>query len=220
MDYQSPEQMRRQAVAIRQKLMGKPEPFKKAEIIPVEERKPSVRVVPPIWKIYPTEFNSHVREWQRNVVDMRKIERDAGIIASIAERVTEGHEAKKPANEIIMEVLENYPWIRMHEIKSRSRTKDLAFVRHMCMYMVHIQRPDLSLPSIGRIFGGRDHTTVLFALRKMRAYLGDPEAKEFLELKAKRSEETREKMIQRGYIPPSKAKTKMDNIIDRLDIDT
>ena len=35
---------------------------------------------------------------------------------------------------------------------------------------------DLSLPQIGRLYGGRDHTTVLNSLRRVEASLGEDEA--------------------------------------------
>jgi chromosomal replication initiation ATPase DnaA len=40
------------------------------------------------------------------------------------------------------------------------------------MAAAYQQRPDLSLPQLGKMFGGRDHTTILYAVRKAGAYRG------------------------------------------------
>ncbi len=49
-----------------------------------------------------------------------------------------------------------------------ARTAGLAYARQVAMFLCR-QHTDLSLPAIGRLFGGRHHTTVFFAERKIRA---------------------------------------------------
>lgn len=48
------------------------------------------------------------------------------------------------------------------------RTDNIVLPRQIAMYLAKELRPD-SLPTIGRHFGGRDHTTVLHAVRKITA---------------------------------------------------
>lgn len=55
------------------------------------------------------------------------------------------------------------------EITSGCRIRHIVAARQTAMYEVRTRRPDLSLPQIGRLFGGRDHTTVLHAIRKIEA---------------------------------------------------
>lgn len=76
---------------------------------------------------------------------------------------------KKPVRTIIAEVLAEFPDVTWEEISGIRRTRRLVIPRQRCMFEVSRQRPDLSLPAIGRIFGGRDHTTILHAVRKLRA---------------------------------------------------
>lgn len=54
------------------------------------------------------------------------------------------------------------------EFLSERRTWDVVIPRQIAMYLckLHTSR---SLPEIGRRFGGKDHTTVLHAVRKMSA---------------------------------------------------
>lgn len=61
-----------------------------------------------------------------------------------------------------------FPPITLSDIKSPRRTANIVLPRQLAMYMVKILTVR-SLPEIGRLFGGRDHTTVLHAVRKMEA---------------------------------------------------
>lgn len=51
-------------------------------------------------------------------------------------------------------------------LDSRSRRAKFVWPRQIAMYLCHIMTLR-SLPDIGRRFGGRDHTTVLHAIRKI-----------------------------------------------------
>lgn len=53
------------------------------------------------------------------------------------------------------------------QIVGRARQHQLTEARHIAMYFTGIYSPHLSLPQVGRIFGGRDHTTVLHARHKV-----------------------------------------------------
>jgi len=54
----------------------------------------------------------------------------------------------------------------LKELTSETRKKDIAFPRQIAMYLL---RKDLkkSYLSIGNLFGGRDHTTVIYACNKI-----------------------------------------------------
>ena len=70
---------------------------------------------------------------------------------------------------IIKNVCRRYPYTP-EEIKSKSRNKDLAFVRHLAIFLMK-KFTDKSLRDIGRFFGGRDHATIMHALQKMEQYV-------------------------------------------------
>jgi chromosomal replication initiator protein len=53
---------------------------------------------------------------------------------------------------------------------SRERTADIALPRQLAMYIMR-EDTGLSLPQIGHEFGGRDHTTVMYACEKMNGML-------------------------------------------------
>jgi len=73
----------------------------------------------------------------------------------------------KTMKEIAMEVLDDYPGVSLEEVQGPRRTRNFVRPRQMAMYRIIKERPDLSYPMVGRFFGGRDHTTVLHAVRKI-----------------------------------------------------
>lgn len=64
-------------------------------------------------------------------------------------------------------VMQKYRLTRLELISSR-RTGDIVRPRQIAMYLCKILTPR-SLPEIGMRFGGKDHTTVLHAVRKIEA---------------------------------------------------
>ena len=56
-------------------------------------------------------------------------------------------------------------------LTGRSRERTLTHARHVAMYMLR-QHTNLSLEQIGRLTGGRDHTTVLHGVNKITRLLG------------------------------------------------
>jgi hypothetical protein len=54
------------------------------------------------------------------------------------------------------------------QLLSLDRKAEVASARHVAMYLSR-ELTDASLPTIGRAFGGRNHTTVLHALRRVRS---------------------------------------------------
>jgi len=61
-----------------------------------------------------------------------------------------------------------------HEIVSHRRQIEVIRARHVAMYLAREMTP-MSLPDIGRRFGGRDHTTILHAVIKIgREASSDP----------------------------------------------
>ena len=56
--------------------------------------------------------------------------------------------------------------VKVSDLKSKKKNKTFILPRHSAMYLTR-SLTDLSLPEIGRHFGGRDHTTVLHAIQKV-----------------------------------------------------
>ena len=63
--------------------------------------------------------------------------------------------------------------LRSRDMASPDRTRSIAHPRQIAMYLTR-RMTRLSLPQIGSRFGGRDHTTVLHACRRVEGWLEDP----------------------------------------------
>ncbi len=64
----------------------------------------------------------------------------------------------------IFDVVTSYYNVRLSDLQSKKRHKSIAFPRQVCMYLAR-KYTRYSLEEIGGHFGGRDHTTVLHAVR-------------------------------------------------------
>ncbi|MEY3407884.1 MAG: chromosomal replication initiator protein DnaA [Actinomycetota bacterium] len=73
---------------------------------------------------------------------------------------------------VIMEVTANYYGVTIEDMCGEKRDKQFVTARQMAMYLCR-ELTDLSLPKIGQYFGGRDHTTVMHADRKIRAQINE-----------------------------------------------
>ena len=62
----------------------------------------------------------------------------------------------------------DYYKIKVADMYSKKRPASIARPRQIAMYLAK-ELTQKSLPEIGELFGGRDHTTVLHAVRKMSA---------------------------------------------------
>ena len=70
-------------------------------------------------------------------------------------------------SDLVVSVAADYYDVTPEEICSSSRSRPLVTARQMAMYLCR-ELTDLSLPKIGERFGGRDHSTVLYAMHKVR----------------------------------------------------
>jgi chromosomal replication initiator protein len=66
----------------------------------------------------------------------------------------------------IMAAVARHFEIKISEIKSKKRSRNISIPRQIAMYLCR-EHTKLSLPEIGRQFGGKDHTTVIFANKKI-----------------------------------------------------
>ena len=66
----------------------------------------------------------------------------------------------------IIKSVAKYHDIKVSDIKSKRRTRDISVPRQIAMFLCR-EHTKSSLPEIGRQFGGKDHTTVLFSYKKI-----------------------------------------------------
>lgn len=66
----------------------------------------------------------------------------------------------------IIDAVARYFDLKAADFKSKNRSREVSYPRQIAMYLCR-DMTDLSLPKIGVVFGGRDHTTVMHACDKI-----------------------------------------------------
>jgi chromosomal replication initiator protein len=68
--------------------------------------------------------------------------------------------------ELIQETIASYFKLKIDELLAKKRTRNVAYPRQIAMYLSR-ELTETSLPRLGEMFGGRDHTTVIHAYDKI-----------------------------------------------------
>jgi len=80
----------------------------------------------------------------------------------------------------IQEKVAEYFAIRLDDLVGERRDQRFALPRQIAMYLSR-ELTNLSYPDIGREFGGKDHSTVMHACRKISSILNEPNIKNSIE---------------------------------------
>ena len=73
---------------------------------------------------------------------------------------------KQVTAELIQDVVASHFKLKLEDMSAKKRTRNVAYPRQIAMYLCR-ELTETSLPKIGEIFGGRDHTTVIHAHDKI-----------------------------------------------------
>lgn len=95
----------------------------------------------------------------------------ADMAQSILRDLLQAHEKRVSIEDIQRSVARHFN-IRFAEMQSARRAREVARPRQVAMYLAK-QLTARSLPEIGRSFGGRDHTTVMHAIRRIESLQGE-----------------------------------------------
>lgn len=99
---------------------------------------------------------------------------DLGLTEIVLKDLIPGGEDAAPeiTASAIMAATADYFGLTIEDLCGSSRSRVLVTARQIAMYLCR-ELTDLSLPKIGAQFGGRDHTTVMHADRKIRALMAE-----------------------------------------------
>ncbi|MGH6931741.1 MAG: chromosomal replication initiator protein DnaA, partial [Dongiaceae bacterium] len=133
------------------------------------------------------KITSNVRELEgalnRLAAHVNLVGRDVSLdtVQEILHDLLRAHDRRVTIEEIQKRVAEHFN-IKVSDMHSARRSRAVARPRQVAMYLSKSLTPR-SLPEIGRKFGGRDHTTVMHAVRKIEELkAADPSFAEDIEL--------------------------------------
>ncbi|MGD8148754.1 chromosomal replication initiator protein DnaA [Ornithinimicrobium sp. Y1694] len=100
---------------------------------------------------------------------------DADLASHVLKDIIPSGEAAAITMPTIMAEVAEYFQIGVDDLCGTSRSRALVNARQIAMYLCR-ELTEASLPQIGQEFGGRDHTTVMHADRKIRQLIGERRA--------------------------------------------
>ncbi|AXB46245.1 chromosomal replication initiator protein DnaA [Amycolatopsis albispora] len=97
---------------------------------------------------------------------------DVGLAEIVLRDLIPDSQAPEISAPTIMGVTAEFFDVSMDDLCGPGKTKALATARQIAMYLCR-ELTDMSLPRIGQTFGGRDHTTVMHAAKKIRKEMAE-----------------------------------------------
>ena len=128
-----------------------------------------------------TKIKSNIRELEGALIriiafsSLTNKEISVDLAAEALKDIISNKQTKQITIELIQDVVSSFYSLRVEELKSQRRTRNVSFPRQIAMYLCR-KLTDMSLPKIGEEFGGRDHTTVIHAYEKISQSLKEDDA--------------------------------------------
>src|SRR6266542_3391129 len=129
-----------------------------------------------------TRIKANIREMEGSLTRMIAFcaLNDREMSVDLAQEVLAGlwdEEERSITVEHVQRAAAEFFGVRLSDMGAKNRSKAVAFPRQIAMYLAR-QLTHASLAELGRAFGGKDHTTVLYAVDKIRALIqDDPQVK-------------------------------------------
>jgi chromosomal replication initiator protein len=136
----------------------------------------SLHVEPEVLELIASRVQSNIRELEGALIrvtafaSLQGVNVDRDLAESVLKDLLPEDSAREISVQLIQDEVADYFGLSVDDLCSPSRTKQLVIARQIAMYLIR-ELTDLSLPRIGKAFGGRDHTTVMHAERKIAALL-------------------------------------------------
>ncbi|QJS27450.1 helix-turn-helix domain-containing protein [Rhizobium ruizarguesonis] len=145
MEFTSAAEMRAHAAAVHARCFNPPVRLvPKLEPIVEEPAIPVFARQLPTWEAIATSFDAHVVQWRNRM----------------------GNQPKAYLKDRCREL--GIPYAVM---VGKDRRRKVSDARHVLVWEIH-NKFGMSFPALGRLFGGRDHTTALYSVRKVEAMRG------------------------------------------------
>jgi chromosomal replication initiator protein len=156
-------------------------------ILQSKSEQKQLKLSPEVLEFLANKITNNVREMEgalnRLAVhgSLQKAEISVEMVKDVLKDLLRTNSRKITIDEIQKKVTEHYN-IRLSDMHSPRRSRSIARPRQVAMYLAK-SITTRSLPEIGRKFGGRDHTTVIHAIKTIEEIMvNDPNLAEDIEL--------------------------------------
>lgn len=123
------------------------------------------------------KVDTNIRELEGALTRVRGYAMASGqpISLELAKQALDGESSSRSGNapslQSIIESVTRFYDVKLTDLLSKRRHKSIAMPRQVCMYLAR-KHTRFSLEEIGGYFGGRDHTTVMHAVRTIEEKTG------------------------------------------------
>ncbi|QBI19999.1 chromosomal replication initiator protein DnaA [Egibacter rhizosphaerae] len=140
-----------------------------------------LHVPPEVLELIANRISSNIRELEGALIrvtafaSLQGTEPTLGLAQTVLKDLFPETSTNEVSVSLIMSETARYFGMTVEELCSSSRTRQLVNARQVAMYLAR-ELTDLSLPKIGDAFGGRDHSTVMHANRKVAGLMKERHA--------------------------------------------
>ena len=119
-----------------------------------------------------TKVSSNIRELEGALIrvsafsSLNRSTLDIALAQTVLRDIVDQDEANVISPTDIITATAQYFRLTVDDLYGSSRSQAVATARQIAMYLCR-ERTNLSLPKIGQLFGNRDHTTVMYAYKKI-----------------------------------------------------
>ena len=128
-----------------------------------------------------SKISTNIRELEGALIrvtayaSLNKQEVDLQLAEQVMRDLISDDNAQEITADQIIDATAEYYNFTVDDLMSKSRNRTLVTARQIAMYLLR-ELTEMSLPKIGQALGGRDHTTVIYAERKIRELMAERRA--------------------------------------------
>jgi chromosomal replication initiator protein len=143
-------------------------------ILQAKARDEFINVSADVFSYIATRVTSNIRELEGTLARLKAMAAVDGIslinldyAVGALKRIIDPQKTAMITSELIQQVVAEFFAVSVDDLKAKKRSQDVTMPRQIAMFFCR-ELTDQSLPKIGDAFGGRDHSTVLHAVDKIR----------------------------------------------------
>ena len=137
-----------------------------------------LEAAPEVLEFIASSVTTNIRELEGALVrvaayaSLNKTNIDVDLARELLVDLVSRRVGKQRSPEQLLSEICDYLGVSVEAVRGRSRQRPIVGARQTAMYVVR-ELTDLSYPAIARLFGGRDHTTVIHAVEKTQHVMKD-----------------------------------------------